>query len=185
MTPSPFLRILLIGFMGAGKTSVGRAVAGGLGWRFLDFDDVIEAEVDASVSEIFEEHGEPYFRAVEDRVAQRLLHEERVVLGSGGGWAAVPGRLAELPEGTETFWLRVSAEKGLERVARQRSERPSRRPLLDGPDPLSRASDLLCERSEFYCQAKWAVDTERSTLEDVSTQILEILAAQYPESTLK
>ena len=180
MTSSPFLRILLIGFMGAGKTSVGRRIAAGLGWRFLDFDDVIEAEVHASVSDIFATHGEPYFREVEDRVAQRLLLEERVVLGSGGGWAAVPGRLTELPEGTETFWLRVSAEKALERVARQ----PSQRPLLEGPDPLSRASDLLCKRSQFYGQAKWAVDTERSTLEDVSTQILKILAAEYPELTL-
>ena len=180
MTPPPFLRILLIGFMGAGKTSVGRVVAATLGWRFLDFDDIIEAEMAASASEIFAVHGEPYFRDLEDRVAQRLLLEEGVVLGSGGGWAAVPGRLTELPEGTETFWLRVSAEKALERVASQ----PSQRPLLDDPDPLSRASDLLSERSDLYRQAKWAVDTERSTLEDVSTQILEILAAEYPESTL-
>ena len=59
MTPQPFARVLLVGFMGAGKTSVGKAVARGLGWRFIDFDDAVEVDAGMSVSELFEAHGEP------------------------------------------------------------------------------------------------------------------------------
>jgi shikimate kinase len=169
---------LLVGFMGSGKTSVGRKVASRLGWRFQDFDDAIEAEVGGPIAEIFARHGEPHFREVERRVGERLLREEDVVLAAGGGWAAAPGRLAELPEGTASFWLRVSPEEALRRVARQ----PGKRPLLDRADPLQAASRLVEERSRWYGQAGWTVDTERSTVEDVSAGILEILAREYPET---
>jgi len=174
VTSSRFARVLLVGFMGAGKTSVGRAVANGLGWRFIDFDDVVEVDAGMSVAELFEAHGEAHFRELEHRAARRLVLEDRVVLGSGGGWAAVPGWVAELPEETATFWLQVSAETALERVAEQRG----RRPLLDGADPLERAANLLIERSSSYREARWTVDTERSTVEDVSTQILHLLAEE-------
>jgi shikimate kinase len=163
--------------MGAGKTCVGAHVASSLGWRFVDFDDVIEAEAGMGVARLFEAHGEEAFRALEARVGERLLGQERVVLAAGGGWAAVDGRLAELPAGTATFWLKVSARTALERVATQSGKRP----LLRGPDASVRAADLLAERLAHYGQARWAVDTEGSTVEDVSAWIAAILAAQYPE----
>lgn len=162
--------------MGAGKTSVGRAVAAALGWRFLDFDHEIELQVGLSVSEIFAEHGEPYFREIEQRVGDRLLREEEVVLGSGGGWAAQAGRLESVPAGTVTIWLDVSAEEAVRRLA-QESER---RPLLAGADAVATARELLAERTRSYRAAAWRVDTERSSVEDVSARILEMLAERHP-----
>jgi shikimate kinase len=169
-------RVLLVGFMGAGKTSVGRIVADRLGWRFIDFDEEIMREAGASIPELFEERGEPYFRALEASVADRLLAERAVVLGSGGGWGAVPGRVGSLPAGTESFWLAVSAPDAIQRT----SGEPGARPLLDRPDALQEASRLLAERDPFYRQARWTVDTEHSSVEDVSARIMEILKREYP-----
>lgn len=176
MTSGGCRRVLLVGFMGSGKTSVGRAVADRLGWRFIDFDDEIVSDAGASIPEIFGRHGEPHFRELEARVAERLLEETEVVLGSGGGWGAVPGRLTDLPEGTEPFWLRVSAPTAVGRAA----SRPGTRPLLAGSDPLAAATRLLAEREPFYREARWAVDTEDSSVEDVSSRILEILTREHP-----
>jgi len=164
--------------MGSGKTSVGHAVADRLGWRFIDFDDEIVAEAGASIPEIFAHHGEPHFREVEARVARRLLREKSVVLGSGGGWGAVRGRLLEVPEGTVSFWLKVSPEKAVERTAGE----PGARPLLAGPDPLEKATRLLAEREPSYGEAQWTVDTEHSAVEDVASRILEILKRESSKS---
>jgi len=178
VTPAALDRVLLIGFMGSGKTSVGRALAQALGWRFADFDDAIEAEAGASVAEIFAGRGEPYFRALEERVAQRLLSGRHVVLASGGGWVAAPRRLQGVPSGTATFWLRVSPEEAIRRVGAT----PGSRPLLARPDALEEARRLLAWRSPFYEEARWTVDTEGSAVEDVTATILDILAREYPES---
>jgi shikimate kinase len=162
--------------MGSGKTSVGRALARHLAWRFEDFDAAIEREEGTPVAQIFARSGEPHFRDVERRVADRLLAEDRVVLAAGGGWAAAPGRLTNLPAGTASFWLKVSPEEAVRRVGRQ----PGVRPLLDRPDPLEAASRLVEERSRWYGEAAWTVDTDRSTVDDVSAGILGILAREYP-----
>jgi shikimate kinase len=177
LTGPPLRRVLLVGFMGAGKTSVGRRVAVALDWRFVDFDDAVEARAGKSIAAIFAEEGEEHFRILEERVARDLLDEEGVVLGSGGGWSARSGRLEELPEGTATVWLRVSAKEALKRTASQ----PGQRPLLAEPEPLKRAEGLLAERVPYYGRAGWTVDTERSTVEDVSARVLEILAREFPE----
>jgi len=180
VTEARIRRILLVGFMGAGKSSVGRDLARRLGWTFVDFDDVIEEEAGVTVAELFARHGEARFRDKEEDVARRLLALDRVVLASGGGWAAVPGRLSALPDGTVTIWLRVTAEDALGRVSRE----PGRRPLLDVEDPLREAGTLLAERSRCYAAAHHAVDTSGSTVDDVSARILEILSGQYPELSL-
>jgi shikimate kinase len=176
VTATSLDRVLLVGFMGSGKTSVGRIVADRLGWRFLDFDDEIVREAGATIPELFKERGEPHFRTLEGRVAERLLAERAVVLGSGGGWGAVPDRLTSLPEGTESFWLEVSSADAIQRTSKE----PGARPLLDRPDALREASQLLAERDPFYRQARWRVDTEHSSIEDVSARILEILMREYP-----
>jgi len=174
-------RVLLVGFMGSGKTSVGRALASRLGWRFIDFDDEIVREAGASIPELFEKHGEPHFRALEADVSERLLGERHVVLGSGGGWGAVPGRLTALPPGTESFWLQVSAPTVIRRVSAEQGARP----LLDRGDALEEASRLLATRAPIYAQARWTVDTEHSSVEDVTARILDTLIREHPEiSTL-
>ena len=169
-------RVVLVGFMGSGKSTVGRLVADQLGWRFVDFDETIEAEAGVSIPDMFSTRGEGHFRSVEQRVADKLLTLERVVLGSGGGWAAKPGRLDELPVGTETFWLRVTAEEALRRVDQQGGNRP----LLAGSDALETATRLVEERAPRYARADWAVDTTSVSVEDVTAQILGILRNRYP-----
>jgi shikimate kinase len=164
-------RVVLVGFMGSGKSAVGRRLARRLGWTFVDLDARVEAVEGRPVAAIFAGSGEAYFRAVEAREAEAVLAQDRVVLAAGGGWAAEPGRLAGLPDGTASVWLRVSAEEAVRR-ARTRS---GKRPLLAGPDPLGTARELLRRREPAYAQAGVEVDTEGKSVEDVAARIQELL----------
>lgn len=175
--PEEWRRLLLVGFMGAGKTSVGEALASRLGWRFHDVDRVVEIEMGRPIVEIFREMGEATFRAREAQVARRLLGEDEVVLSVGGGWGAVPGRLASIPSGTATVWLEVSPEEAVRRAAAQ----PGARPLLQVKDPIAEARLLLDRRAPGYAGARWRVDTERSSVEDVTARIMDILSAHPME----
>jgi shikimate kinase len=157
--------------MGSGKSTVGPLVARALGWRFVDFDDRIVAEEGSSVADIFRTRGEPRFREVEARVARLLLQEDSVVLGAGGGWAGVPGRLREVPPGTVSVWLRVSAAEAVRRARGQAGARP----LLDSSDPVATARALLERRAPAYAEADLEVDTEGQTAVSVSAMILALL----------
>jgi shikimate kinase/3-dehydroquinate synthase len=157
--PPKVKRILLVGFMGSGKTEVGQALAERLGWSFKDFDQEIRSRVGLPIPRIFREHGEDFFRQMEERVGAELLKEERVVLASGGGWAGALGRMEDLPPGTVSVWLKVSAE---EAVRRARQEGPTR-PLLAVPDAVGRARELLDQRTPQYSKADLEVDSTDST----------------------
>jgi shikimate kinase len=161
-------RVLLVGFMAAGKSTVGPILARDLGWRFVDLDECVEEEEGCSIAEVFRLRGEAHFREVEDRLTRGMLQEDRVVLGSGGGWAAHPGRLHDLPDGTRSVWLRVSPEEAV----RRSGDQPGERPLLRGPDPLQEAHDLLAAREVQYVDADLEVDTEGRTPEDVTAYIV-------------
>ena len=150
------LRVLLLGFMASGKTTVGRELAVRLGWRFHDFDAVVEGRAGASVSEIFERWGEAHFRALEAEVARELLLEEHVVLAAGGGWPAQPGSWDAVPERTLSVWLRVSPGVAVRRAC---SEGPVR-PLLAGRDPAARAVALLKRRKSSYGKAQVSFDSD-------------------------
>jgi shikimate kinase len=82
---SPIWRIVLTGFMGSGKSTVGPLIANRLGWHFLDADDVLEAEAGCTIAEIFARHGEPYFRDLEHALIDRLIETDDLVLALGGG----------------------------------------------------------------------------------------------------
>jgi len=168
-------RIVLIGFMGSGKSTVGRLLADALGWRFEDLDARIEVEAGRSVPRIFAEEGEAFFRDLERRLAESILRRDDVVLATGGGWAAHAERLSELPDGTLTVWLQVSPEEAVRRVRGT----PGSRPLLDVEDPLGRARALMDERSPRYAAAACAVDTEGLEPIDVSRRILALLGAAH------
>lgn len=171
MTPSAVRRILLVGFMCSGKSTVGRRVAERLGWGFIDVDDTIVTEVGTPIAVIFEERGEAYFRDVEERLTREAMSRERVVIATGGGWGAAAERLRSVPDGTATVHLRVSPEVAAIRAAASAGSRP----LLSGQDTLSAARNLLSQRLSGYASARWEVDTADDTVEDVSARILEIL----------
>jgi shikimate kinase len=174
-------RVLLVGFMGSGKSTVGAILAKALGWPLLDFDACVEAREGRTVAEIFGADGEDHFRVVESEVARELLSREHVVLAAGGGWAGVPGRLAALSHDTLSVWLRASLETLIQRTEGQ----PGLRPLLAGPEARETAAELLAQRSPAYAEAALEVDTDDRNPEDVSAQILAALGAQPTNNAVK
>ena len=164
-------RVVLVGFMGAGKTSVGRSLARRLGWRFVDVDTVVAERSGRGIDEIFRTDGEGAFRLLEAAAATDALREAHVVVATGGGWAAREGALESLPSGCVSVWLGVGAEEAVRRAEGDASVRP----LLAVEDPLENASRLLSGRRPFYRRADVRVDTEGRSVDDVTTRILEIL----------
>ncbi len=163
----PPLRIVLVGFMASGKSSVGRALARELGWRFLDFDREIARREGRSVQAIFRESGEERFRELEARVAEELVAEEEVVLAPGGGWPCRPGRLDALPERTLSIWIRVGPDTVLARASRRKGARP----LLDVTDPAERIDQLLEEREPWYRKADWTVSGDHGSPAQLARRI--------------
>src|SRR5687768_9084397 len=88
-------RVVLVGFMGSGKTTVGRQLASRLGWTFVDLDDEVEARAGMSVDELFRARGEAGFRALESEAGAAALGRSATVLAPGGGWSLAPGRMEE------------------------------------------------------------------------------------------
>lgn len=152
----PVRRILLVGFMAAGKTTVGRILADRLGWRFFDIDEAIVRAAGRSVAEIFESAGETAFRAMEAERTLEMLAQTEAVIAPGGGWAAMPGALDALPPDCLVVWLRVSAGEAVRRALAEGGVRP----LLAGDDPVVRARELLAAREASYRRAGLAVDVD-------------------------
>lgn len=167
-------RVVLVGFMGAGKTSVGGELARRLGWSFADMDHVVEAHSGRSIESWFAEEGEAAFREAERQAADLLMTETAVVIASGGGWAAQPGRLRDLPDGTVTVWLDVGAGEALRRVLND----TVRRPLVDAPGGRERVAELLEERRAAYALADVRVDTNGRSVDDVTSRICQILESR-------
>lgn len=159
-------RVLLIGFMASGKTTVGRLLAERLGWRFVDVDEEVVRRSGQTVPEIFREHGESVFRALEARLAAEVRSAERAVIAPGGGWVTAPGALDDLPDGTFVVWLRVSAEEAVRRVGGGAD-----RPMLAGADPLDRARTLIAERESLYRRADLVLDVDDRTVSDIAEEI--------------
>jgi shikimate kinase len=159
--------LALIGFMGTGKSSVGRLVADALRFTFLDTDDVIEARAGKPISEIFAQEGEPVFRKLECGLVEELARRERTVIATGGGLPVNPANLASLKTHALVVCLWASPEKILERVGHQ-----DHRPLLKVPDPLEKIRSLLAVREPFYRQADVLVNTEFRSVRDVAQQVI-------------
>lgn len=165
--------------MGSGKSTVGSLLAERLGWSFLDLDDLAEHWAGMPVEAIFREWGEPRFRHLEEAVAGESLVLQRVVLAPGGGWAAAPGRLEALPEGTLSVWLRVSPAEAVRRV---RQEEGRVRPLLEGTDDSeARATEILRTRDPFYRKARLHLDTDGASPAGVVDAILGHMSTAAPD----
>lgn len=164
--------IVLVGIMGAGKTTVGRRLAQGLGRVFYDVDEEIERRTGSSIADLFQHRGEAAFRGLERDLTAELTGRPGVVVASGGGWIAQPGSLSTLPPGAIVIWLRVTANTVVRRVAAQ----PGERPLLAGPDPAAATRALLQQREPFYRQADVTVDTNDRTPDEVVREIIERIA---------
>lgn len=159
--------LALIGFMGTGKTSVGRFLARQMNFDFVDTDDLIETRAKKSISAIFAEDGEPAFRACERQIVEELGKLRRTIIATGGGLGANPANLAKLREHAFIVCLWASPEYIWERVRHQ-----AHRPLLNDPDPLAKIKTLLAQRRDAYHEADALLNTERRTVREVAQIIL-------------
>ena len=166
----PARLIALIGFMAAGKSTVGARLARSLGWRFIDVDREIERRTGRSIPDLFRDPGEPAFRALESELTAALLTEDHAVLALGGGWAAQPGALESVPPAARTVWLRVSAAEAERRAAAA----PAARPLLAGVEPGAAAA-LLRRREAAYGRADFHVEVDHRTPEEIVLEIQRLL----------
>jgi len=162
--------IVLVGFMGTGKTSVGRCLAERLGYAFVDVDDLITAEAGMPIPRIFEERGEPAFRHLEALMVARAAGMSRTVIATGGGAVVNPVNLQRMRSCGVVIALTADPATILARVG---TGAGAHRPMLQGDAP-ARIRSLLAARADAYAQADAMLDTSRATIEDVVDQILGI-----------
>jgi len=169
--------LALVGFMGTGKTSVGRLVAEQLRFEFLDTDELIQTRTGRTIAGIFEQDGEPNFRALERQIVGELAARNKTVIATGGGLPANQENLASLKIHALVVCLWSSPEKIWERVRNQ-----SHRPLLHDPDPQRKIRELLELRAPFYRQADVLINTDLRSAREVAQQIvLQFKLATRPE----
>ena len=160
------VNLALIGFMGTGKTSVGKLVAEQLHFEFLDTDELIQSRTGRTIAEIFSKDGEQVFRELERQVVEQLAQRTRTVISTGGGLPANRNNLDQLKSHALTICLWASPEKIWERVRHQ-----SHRPLLHDADPQKKIQDLLKVREPFYKQADVLVNTDLRSPREVAQQV--------------
>ncbi|WP_169567704.1 shikimate kinase [Sneathiella limimaris] len=173
--------IVLVGLMGAGKSSVGRRLAGELNLPFKDADTEIEIASNLSVPEFFEKHGEAAFREGERKVISRLLDGPRHVLATGGGAYMDPETRQLISEKGLCIWLRADLDTLLKRCLKRNT-----RPLLKTGDPRQILDNLMKQRYPVYAEADLVVDSGDGPHEKVVTQIIESLSqyeAEHSEPT--
>jgi|SRR6185503_10900138 shikimate kinase len=159
--------LALIGFMGTGKSSVGRLCAAALHFDLVDTDHVIEQRAGRSIAEIFATEGEEAFREMERQLVAEMTDWRKKVICAGGGLGANEAHLVSLKHHALIVCLWASVETIWQRVGHQ-----SHRPLLQGPEPLGRIRTLLEQRTPFYKQADALVNTERRNLREVADHVL-------------
>ena len=176
LNPQPPFRLgrtlVLVGLMGAGKTSIGKRVAQRLGVPFTDADSEIEAAANMTIAEIFARDGEAVFRAGERRVIARLLDGPIHVLATGGGAFMDPATRARIGERALSVWLRADVEVLLARVAKRRH-----RPLLNQGEPREALERLIAVRHPVYAEADLTVDSLAAPAEAMVERVLASLGA--------
>jgi shikimate kinase len=166
--------IVLVGMMGAGKSSIGRRLAGRLGIPFIDADTEIESAAGMTIPEIFEKHGEPYFRAGEARVIARLLENGPQVLATGGGSIMDPQTRALIGQKGISIWLKADID-----VLLKRTKRRNDRPLVE------KIKDLLPVREPIYAQADIIIQSRDEPHETIIDEIMSVLPKRLGLNTEK
>lgn len=160
--------IVLIGFMGTGKSTVGKRLAQALDWDFVDTDYEIGAVTNLSVNDIFRRYGETRFRSEESIVVDRVSRRERLVIATGGGTVLNPANWRALAEKGIIIALHATLDTILDRIGHKND-----RPLLKGPKEV--IEKLWTERQKCYGQADYIVDTSEKTVDEVVREILALL----------
>ena len=167
--------VVLTGFMGSGKSSIGRELSQSLGYPVIDTDALIVERAGKAIKEIFADEGEEVFREMESQVLRDLLaeHPHKHIISTGGGIIGREENRSLLRELGYVIWLRVSPEEILKRTARN-----SERPLLNNDDPAETVARLLAERVPLYKEtAHLTIDTDNLTFPEITAGIIE--SARY------
>ena len=173
--------IVLVGLMGAGKTSVGRKLANVLEMDFVDLDEEISKAAGCSIEDIFDDYGEEAFRDVEERVIARLLEEKPQVLATGGGAFMNPRSRPLIKERGISVWLRADLD-----VLVRRTSRRGGRPLLKNKDHRTTLGILIKERGPVYAEADIVIDSREDgpevTARDIKQALLDFSSPTGQES---
>ncbi len=177
----PVERVVLLGYMTSGKSTVGQALARRLEWSFLDFDVEIERREGRTVQSIVGGEGEEAFRAMEAALTEEAARTPYLVLAPGGGWITRPGRLTTLGPGTLAAWLRVSPEETARRLRADTIERPFR----EMDDPVPRIAEMIAGREPLYRLADVSIPTDGRSPESIAFELetivrMRALAAYAP-----
>ena len=170
--------VVFVGLMGVGKTCIGRRLAQRLDLPFIDADKEIEEAAGCSIAEIFERHGEKYFREGERRVILRLLDNPVHVLSTGGGAFMDPQTRAAIRERAVSIWLRADLDLMLRRVSRRND-----RPLLQVADPRAKLQELIDLRYPAYAEADITVDSVDGPPDVTLERVMGALAAHIRRGT--
>jgi shikimate kinase len=163
---------VLVGMMGAGKTTVGRRLAAKLGRHFVDSDEEVEKAAGMTIEDIFKAHGEADFRAGEVRVIARLLKDRDLVLGTGGGAFVNNETRALVKSSAVSVWIKADFELLFARVQRR-----SNRPLLKTANPRQTLLDLIEKRYPIYAEADVTIVSRDVPQDQVATEVIEALLA--------
>ncbi len=164
------MNIILVGFMGSGKTTIGRKLAVRLGYRFIDTDYFIECEQNCSIPEIFSEHGENYFRQLETSMLKRLTKMKNSVIATGGGVLVTPGNMDIIRKIGTSVYLLANIDDIFERVTRN-----TKRPLVQTDNPLKTVTELYEARKDLYRQADITIDTNLLKMYSIVSMIIKEL----------
>jgi shikimate kinase len=159
--------LVLVGFMGSGKTSAGKLAAQRLGLKFVDMDDLMEQRHNQTISKIFETKGEAFFREHERRLARELAVRQDHCIATGGGVVLDPNNLRDLGRNGVVVCCWVEP-----RIAHERTKHAKHRPLLEAdPDRLARIEALLQQREKLYKAIPDRIDTSAMTVEQQADAI--------------
>lgn len=169
------MKISLIGYMGSGKSTVGRSLAKKLKLNFIDLDHKIEESENKKISEIFKEKGEIYFRKVENQILKKLLHSnESFILALGGGTPVFYNSMELINQFSESFYLKLNPTELKNRLIKEKTKRPLIAHLND-EDLEEFIAKHLFERNPFYSEAKNQINIKEKTIDEVVTLVFQIL----------
>ncbi len=161
--------IVLVGFMGTGKTSVGQKLAQRLGMSIIDTDDIIGEDSGMAIPDIFARYGEAHFRDLEGAAIRKAANLENHVISTGGGVVLRESNLEMLKRNGIVFCLTATPEEIWRRVGSE-----THRPLLQDPNPLDKIEQMLIERRPFYARADHDIPTTGLSIKAVTDKIVEI-----------
>jgi shikimate kinase len=163
--------IYLVGFMGTGKTAVGKELAKRKNWQFLDMDELIELKEKATITEVFSRKGEPYFRKVETQALKQVSREKNFVVACGGGIVINPDNIKTMKETGLMICLAATPEAILKRTSSY-----AHRPLLNVPNPKKQIELLLKLRAPYYAKADKTIDTSKISVKEIVAKIIKLTA---------